>query len=327
MEQENNATVGGEDKKRNLIYFIVAGAVGAVAVALIVVFAVMLLGGKKPAEEPAAAPVMVADTEEDEDKPLTAAEKEALVKSTLSKLKKAGAAAVSGAAESADSSTDGSANSADGAATSNVAVEFQDTYDSGAPYFLPANAKTGIALDKAFGIYTNDLELTAAEAVAKAVTAKLKDLGFVEYDEIPLMAGPAWYDEENDLICTPVAASVPFAVACGHTSWITTEKLAFINSLADAYYAAKGEYPAALDASKDDIVNSVFEPYQRLVASLPDAGAIFYRPSETGKWVFFTSGQAAPSCEEFAKDAGARRAFQGESCVNASGKTMTVSAG
>lgn len=304
MEQENNVTAGGEDKKRNLIYFIVAGAVGAVAVIFIVVFVAMLLGGKKPEEEPVAAPVVVADVEEDEDRPLTAAEKEALVKSTLSKLKKAATAAVSG-----------------------TTVEFQDTYDTGAPYFLPANAKTGIALDKAFGIYTSNLELTAAEAVAKAVTAKLKDLGFVEYDEIPLMAGPAWYDEENDLLCTPVAASVPFVVACGHTSWITTEKLAFINGLADAYYAAKGEYPAALNASKADIVDSVFEPYQRLVASLPDAGAIFYRPSETGKWVFFTSGQAAPSCEEFAKDAGARRAFQGESCVNAAGKTMTVSAG
>ena len=304
MEQENNVASGGEDKKRNLIYFGVAGAIGVVAVIFIVIFVAMLLGGKKPAEQPVATPVAVVDTEEDEDRPLSAAEKEALVKSTLSELKKAGAAAVSDAT-----------------------VEFQDTYDTGAPYFLPANAKTGIALDKAFGIYANDLELTTAKAVAKAVVAKLEDLGFVEYDEIPLMAGPAWYDEDNDLICTPVVASTPFTVTCGHTSWITTEKLAFINSLADAYYAAKDEYPAALNASKADIVDSVFEPYQRLVASLPDAGAIFYRPSETGKWVFFTSGQAAPSCEEFAKDAGARRAFQGESCVNASGKTMTISAG
>ncbi|MBR2659501.1 hypothetical protein IKD60_01945 [Candidatus Saccharibacteria bacterium] len=303
MEQENNVTFGGEDKKRNLIYFGVAGVIGVVAVIFIVVFVAMLLGGKKPAEEPVAAPV-VADVEEDEDRPLSAAEKEALVKSTLSELKKAGAATASG-----------------------TTVEFQDTYDTGAPYFLPANAKTGIALDKAFGIYANGLELMVAETVAKAVTAKLKDLGFVEYDEIPLMAGPAWYDEDNDLICAPVVAGTPFRVSCGHTSWITTEKLAFINSLADAYYAAKDEYPAALNASKANIVDSVFEPYQRLVASLPDAGAIFYRPSETGKWVFFTSGQAAPSCEEFAKDSGARRAFQGESCVNAAGKTMTVSAG
>ena len=326
MEQENDVTAGGEDKKRNLIYFGVAGAVGAVAVIFIVVFVVMLLGGKKPEEEPVAAPVVAADVEEDEDRPLTAAEKEALVKSTLTKLKKAAATAASGASKNSTDEADGTAGTASAAADS-VAVEFQDTYDTDAPYFLPANAKTGIALDKAFGIYANGLELMVADTVAKAVTAKLKDLGFVKYDEIPLMAGPAWYDEDNDLICAPVVAGTPFRVSCGHTSWITTEKLAFINSLADAYYAAKDEYPAALNASKTNIVDSVFEPYQRLVASLPDAGAIFYRPSETGKWVFFTSGQAAPSCEEFAKDAGARRAFQGESCVNAAGKTMTVSAG
>lgn len=294
-------------KKTNLVFYIVAGVIGVAAIVAIVIFVIMLTNSKK--EEPAKNSEQPVAQEEKEEpkKTMTAAEKEAAVKNVLADFKSAAKTAVD-----------------------DIDLTFQDIYDTNSPYYLPKNANTGIMLDKSFGIHfdSQDVEdLTIVEAVAEAVLDELDKLGFVEYDEIALMGGSQYLDEENNLICSVVTASLPFEVTCGHTSWITTEKLAFINSLAEAYYEKEGEYPSALNASKSEIVDSVFEPYQRLMASMPDAGAIFYRPSQTANWVFFTAGQAAPTCAEFSKDAGARRAFQGQTCVNNSGELETITAG
>lgn len=294
-------------KKNNLLFCIIAGAIGIAAIVAIVIFLVILASSKK--EEPVKnieQPV----AQEEKEKPkkdMTAAEKEAVIKSVLADFKSAAKTAVD-----------------------DIDLTFQDIYDTNSPYYLPKNANTGIMLDKSFGIHfasKNTEDLAVIEKVAEAVRNELDELGFVEYDKIALMGGPQYLDEEKNVICGVITTSLPFEVTCGHTSWITTEKLAFINSLAEAYYKKEGKYPIALNASKDAIKDSVFEPYQRLEASMPGAGAIFYRPSKTADWVFFTAGQAAPTCAEFSKDAGARRAFQGQTCVNNSGELETITAG
>ena len=296
-----------DNKKRGPIFYVVAGLIGVAAIIAIIIFANMIINANKKQSEPQKEQTVAPVEQPEEKKTMTAAEKEAAAKDVLASLKTAAEKSVGG-----------------------TVLKFQDIYDTYFPYYVPKNAKTGLQLDKAFSIYynsesTNDINVI--ETAAEAVRDKLDELGFVEYDEVALAGGPQYIDEETGVICGTVSSGIPFIITCGHTSWITTEKLAFVNSLAEAYYEKMQKYPDALNASKSDIVDSVFEPYQRLIASMPDAGAVFYRSSPTASWVFFAAGQAAPTCAEYAKDTGARRAFQGQTCLNASGQVETITAG
>ncbi len=293
------------NKKRSTSFYIIAALFGVVAIAAIIIFVSVIMSNNKQPEPQPVKPVAPVE-EPEEEKAMTAAEKEAAVKETLASLK--------AAAEK----------------SSNNELVFQDIYDTYFPFYIPKNANTGMPLDKSFSIQYDSIDtekLELIDAAVEAVRSQLDELGFDKYSDVKLFDGPQYINEENGVICSAVSAALPFNVTCGHISWITTEKMAFINSLAKAYYEKMDEYPSALSASKDRIEDSVFEPYQRIMANLPDAGALFYRSSPTSDWVFFTAGQAAPTCVEYSKDIGARRAFQGQNCINAAGDLETVTAG
>lgn len=79
----------------------------------------------------------------------------------------------------------------------------------------------------------------------------------------------------------------------------------------------------------DSIVNSDFEPYQRITVGLRSinylggAAGLFYRVSPTSEWVFFTGTQAVLDCSAY-DTVDLKRAFVGEVCYDAETGTNSV---
>ncbi|MBQ9402954.1 hypothetical protein IJU22_00015 [Candidatus Saccharibacteria bacterium] len=244
---------------------------------------------------------------------VTESEKQALVKNVLADIK------------SAIASVD--ANSIPDSEEEDIATSIQDVYDTNSPLYIPSSAKVAIPLEKSFG-----LQISASRALmglmADQAKAKLSELGFVEYQDVKqnLSGDYGYIDKENNILCGAFDANTNIVTfSCGHTSWISPEKIALANSLAEAYKEKQGDYPVMISASAEDIKNSPYQPYQKLTVTLGNAAGLFYRSDKSASWVFFAATQAPIPCEKYYEDSGARHAFQGEKCLDKSGSVTEVS--
>ncbi len=244
---------------------------------------------------------------------LTESEKQTLVKDYLAKFKEA---AISAAPSS--SSED----------KSEAEYTVQDVYDTIFPAYLATGAKSAIPLEKSFGFV-----ITAAEnedlidKMTNKTTEKMAGLGFVQYTNVmqDISGAYGWINTTQKILCTPVSNNITsMSLSCGYTSWISTEKVALANALAEAYKSKEGEYPSVISADPKDIKDSPYRPYQRITASIQNFASLFYRASKDSAWTYFMRTQDAISCKEFENDQGARHAFQGEACVDATGELTKV---
>ncbi len=235
---------------------------------------------------------------------LTENEKQALVKNVLTEVKEA--------AIDVDKTT----------------YSIQDVYDSDNPLYFVSGAKVPTFLNKSFGfVVTAPDQPDLIKQMSENAKAKLKKLGFVIYKDAGEDASGSygWLDSNNKIICTPLRDNLTtLSLSCGHTSWIPSEKVALINSLATAYMKKEGELPLYINALPDEIEDSPYEPYQKLVATLPDSAGLFYRASSDAEWVYFLGTQAAVPCSKYYADTGAKYAFQGDTCLDANGELAKV---
>ena len=206
----------------------------------------------------------------------------------------------------------------------------QDVYDTTFPNYVATGAKTAMPLEKSYGIVVSSSADNAEELISSIVQdtkAKIIKLGFTEYkDAAQTIDGSfGWINKTSKIVCTPINDNITsMSLSCGHTSWISTEKIALGNALSEAYKTKEGEYPAYIDAKPSNIENSPYQPYQKITASVAGAAGLFYRASSDATWVFFMATQAAIPCATYYEDQGARHAFQGDVCTTASGELSKV---
>lgn len=297
-----------KNPNKKLIITLAAALVG-LAVIIGVVLLIMNLNKKPETVSPAesSAKTETAKTE----KTLTSAEKEAAVKEVLTELKAAVTTTTNpaGAAEETNDNTE-------------TTTEFQDVYDSASPLYKPEDMEVGLAMEKSFGIYyTKEVpegsDLSDIRFMVNKIRSKLEELGFSIYTGVELTSGTTEYiNEADEIICSGIETTLPLTISCSHLSWLSAEKIALVDLLAKAYYEKEKTYPAIIDATQADVKNSIYEPYQKLTASLGDAAGLFYRATKSASWVFFAGTQAALPCEDYYADTGARRAFAGDVCYD-----------
>ncbi|MBR3263870.1 hypothetical protein IKF94_01375 [Candidatus Saccharibacteria bacterium] len=283
-----------QPKTNPKIVAVIAG--GIVALVLIISLSIFLSALNKQAETTKNNEPAVENTEKTE-VVLTETQKQALVKNVLNELRKV-----------------------EQLVSNNDVITTQDIYDTNSPYYLATGVKSAMPLERSFGLtisVENNQQLL--NTLAEHISSKLvDDMNFEKYDY-------GWLNSEKNLICGPVSVSNnSLTITCGHTSWLSTEKIALGNALAEAYKESEGEYPTFLDADPDTIKNSPYRPYQKVFAVVGNELGLFYRPSDKGSWVYFTSTDGTLSCSDYYADSGAQHAFQGETCLDAEGQTSTV---
>lgn len=201
----------------------------------------------------------------------------------------------------------------------------------GSILYKPDNAKTYITLDDSYGIYgfSNGLTIEESSAIYQALSAKLKELGFIEksdFADVPLfLTGGTYYVNDNNGIICEVSDGIPFTTYCGHSSWFSEEKVALANQLAEAYFVTTGQYPFSIPSLNNyTIDNSTITPYQVLKTPVSNAMGLFYRTSPESEWQFFTATQALIDCSDF-NTQDIKNAFTGEACWdNVTNQSSTV---
>lgn len=207
----------------------------------------------------------------------------------------------------------------------------QDVYDTTYPSYLATGAKVAMPLEKSFGIVVSSSSDNAEQLISSIATdarAKIIKLGFTKYEDVVqgIDNSNGWINKDKKIVCTPIINNVTsVSLSCGHTSWLSTERVALGNSLAEAYKTKEGEYPIFIDAKPEKIKNSPYRPYQKITASMYDSAGLFYRASSDASWVYFTSTQSTLPCSRYYEDSGARHAFQGDVCATATGELSKVS--
>lgn len=208
----------------------------------------------------------------------------------------------------------------------------QDIYDTTFPNYLATGAKTPMPLEKSYGIIISikdDKPEDLTQSIATDAKASTIKQGFTSYTDggKDSKGNTGWLNKDLKVLCTPITNNeTSVSLSCGYTSWLSAEKIALGNALAEAYKTTEEEYPAVIDANPSDIENSPYRPYQKITATMLDKVGLFYRPSSDGDWVFFGLAKSGGiSCSEFYSDSGARHAFQGEVCLDADGALSTVS--
>ena len=284
---------------------VIAG--GIIAIVMIIGLSIFLTMLNKQTDStevnPSASP---SQKDEKEESYMTENEKQTLVKDILSEVK-----------ESAMSIDD-----------TDVDYVGQDIYDTDFPIYLANGAKTAMPLEKSFGfiITANDNSELIKSMVGKA-SEKLTELDFEEYEDIEqnISGEHGWINTKKKIVCTPIKNNLTsMSLSCGHTSWLSAEKIALGNALAEAYKAKEEKYPTYISANPQKIENSPYQPYQKLIASIQNFAGLFYRSSSDADWVYFASTQAALPCKDYYADQGARHAFQGDVCLDADGQNSTV---
>lgn len=297
---------------------VVAG--GIIAIVMVIGLSIFMTSLSKKVE-PSTNPGETTDgSDKKESVQLTESEKQTLVKNVLNQVKDA--------AISLDSSESSDDKSEDVADTVKTTYSVQDVYDSDNPAYLATGAKAPTSTEKSFGfIITAPDQPELIKKMAENAKTKLVKIGFTVYkDATQDIAGDlGWYNGTDRIICTPLRnAYNTLSFSCAHTSWISTEKVALINGLAEAYKNKEGEYPAFISAKPEDVENSPYQPYQKITATMRGFAGLFYRASSDAKWVYFMSTQSAIPCKAYEDDAGARHAFQGDVCQDASGEMSKV---
>lgn len=181
------------------------------------------------------------------------------------------------------------------------------------PLYFDEQAQTATALEKSYGLYWHYDSKDAkwdkkGNGLNDVITKKLKELGFEKYRDID-----AWHEEyinsQSGVICDAGGSTNPYKVVCGHTSWLSEEKLALVRALAKA----DPDEPL-IDADPAKITDSTNAPYQKLTVGLSNAAGLFYRTSPDSEWVFIDGTQDFVPCEKFNNDA--RKAYAGEKCYD-----------
>ena len=205
-------------------------------------------------------------------------------------------------------------------------LSFNKTYaDSGySPViYKNDNLKVATNIEKRYSMQING-SVPANTNLNKTVVDFLQENKFEQYTYSKTVgnSGPEYLNKETGVICS-LSGSAPenADITCSHTSWLSKEKIALINQLADA---AGDDYPM-IHASVADIVDSSKTPYQRLIAG-SDFGVItFYRVSPDSEWKLFTDHtELAIECKQFDTD-DLKKAFFGEPCEDDNGQESTVS--
>ena len=282
--------------------------IGVVAIVMIIGLSIFLSNlNKKDQSDESDKSSSTSKTEEKEDDFKTEKEKQALVKDVLNKVKEA--------------------------ATKNIDAQeqnitSQDVYDTNPPLYLPSSAKSAMPLEKSFGfIITADSNPELVKIMVGKASEELTKQGFTTYEDVEQdMSGSYGYINKDDkTICTPITNNeTSLSLSCGHTSWLSTDRIALGNALAEAYKAEEGKYPANISADPDKIEDSPYRPYQKIVTQIANFAGLFYRASSDAEWVFFRGTQAAISCSIYQTDAGARHAFQGDVCLDSNNQMSTV---
>ena len=179
---------------------------------------------------------------------------------------------------------------------------FVTTFDFGStPFYKPEVAKTGIPLNKTFGLYMfanlysqENQDKLMSEELSNLIKQTFDDLGFASYNQVASNASnnPQYIHPTKEILCQYASRSNPFNLSCSHTSWINADNITFINQLAEAYRTKEGNYPNLIIANQDNIKDSSHTPYQRLVVVVSNAAGLFYRTSPKTSWNFFVATQS-----------------------------------
>lgn len=172
-------------------------------------------------------------------------------------------------------------------------------------------------------------KVTANSGFQSDVKAKMKEYGLSETTiEDGMMGGDEdiAYESDDGYFCK-VSKSGTLYVGCGHTGWISDEKIALVEKLGDAFVSENGgtqEKPLYVNASVLDIKTSKSGNYQTLTGSISNGAGVFYRKGTDGEWKYFTGGHVGPSCDMFNTDE-LKEAFEGYTCwIQGSDSLSTV---
>lgn len=209
---------------------------------------------------------------------------------------------------------------------------FIKTWNESFPIYLPDNAKSGLPLNKSYGLrnFANQLNeewknLIMSEKMISTITGTLSELGFTKYDKVVNSIDSSQYiNNKTGVICNVGGASDPYEMSCGHISWLNFADIELSNKLSEAYKAKEGNYPNILSANTKSIVDSSYNPYQRINVSFENFVGLFYRVNNDSNWVYFGGTQGGFSCNEFNSD-DIKKSFVGEKCWSSSGSLEEVS--
>lgn len=197
------------------------------------------------------------------------------------------------------------------------------TYDTYVTYEFEDNYATN--LEGAYGVsfnmndYSYTTKLASSGVIEKVFTKYgLKKSSF--NDPAYIGEGNVYYESEDGYVCEYSSTSAPTIVNCAHNSWLSEEKKTLVKGLIDAYRRDEEYYKdysgiLYIDASVDNVKKATNEKYEYLVASVPDAGALFYRNIEDGGWKYLASTQQAPDCDWFKTDE-QKKGFAGFECYD-----------
>ena len=280
---------------------------GFIALVVIIGLSIFLAILNNQAKDEKSSTDSTSKTDKKDDAVMTENEKQTQVKNVLNQIKEA--------ATAIDTNLD-------------LTYTTQDVYDTNSPNYLVSSARTAMPLEKSFGfvITATDSSDLIKLMVGKA-TEKITGLGFNIYEDVPqnISGQNGWINTSKKMICTPISDNeTSLSISCGHTSWLSAEKIALTNLLADAYKKEEGEYPEYIDASPKEIEDSPFRPYQKIVATMPNFAGLFYRPSSDADWVYFRGTQSVITCKDYYADTGAHHAFQGDVCLDYQNQMSTV---
>lgn len=188
------------------------------------------------------------------------------------------------------------------------------TYNHLLPYYNPNKDNLYILLNKSYGLYLkfNDSQ-SPRERTEIAETALETFFTNRNYsDDFENMAGMNYSNGEMSCFVEEGSSIGEVAVSCGKTSWYSEENFLLAKQLATAY--GDRDRPLSIGTSNSSIKDSQTSPYQTITVGIDNAAALFYRTSPESSWIYVTSTQDAPSCDEFDEDA--KRAFAGTTCYD-----------
>ncbi|MBQ3441383.1 hypothetical protein IJG27_03705 [Candidatus Saccharibacteria bacterium] len=196
-------------------------------------------------------------------------------------------------------------------------------YDGNPVLYKDANMKVATSLDKSYGVAFPSLSDTSIK-LGDIVKATIEGLGFVHYSDVASPTNDGNYiNNEKQIICNGILNTTPFEVDCGKTSWISADKKAFIDNLAEA----TGDLNAKIIiADKTNVVDSSVSPYQTLTADVSNATGLFYRNNPNSEWKFFTITQMIIPCKSYLEHPDSEnivKAFADSTCYDAQTRVET----
>ncbi len=208
-------------------------------------------------------------------------------------------------------------------------ISYNKAYDANFPIYKSDSAKTGMPLEKSYEIskYFIQPETDATkEKLTNTAKNVLSSMGFVEYKDantedgyLPLAPMSAQYINKSTGVLCAISQAVSY-ITCGNTSWLSEEYVSLLNNLAEAYKEKQKSYPIFIMRNKAEIKNSTVSPYQTITVVFGNAAQLFYRASNTSKWVYFTATQNTIGCDRY-NTQDLKNAYASDTCYDSSLKT------